>query len=305
MKIAIQHSSGDPKWVSGILHPKAVTRWARAAEESGFDALGFTDHPAPSSRWINSGGEGVCDPFTALGFCAAVTERIKLMTFVAVAGYRNPLMFAQQLATLDVLSDGRVIAGLGTGYLKSEFHALGVDPNRRTELLDEAIEVMRLGWSGAEITMDTKTFSANQAMVRPPTIQGVDIPIWIHANSKWGTERAVKHAQGWMGMIMDPERTRTVRTPAIVDFDHMGRRIAELDEECEKHGRDRSTLEVIVNGMWGWLDIRDGLDIPRMREEMELLESMGVDWVVGLATGADVGAAEDTVRALGEGLKSN
>lgn len=305
MKIAIQHSSGDPKWVPGILHPKAVTRWAKAADETGIDAIAFTDHPAPSSRWINSGGEGVSDLFTALGFCAAVTERTKLLTFLAIPGYRNPFMLAQQLATLDVLSDGRVIAGLGTGYLKSEFHALGVDPNRRTELVDEAIEVLRQGWSGAEVTMDTKTFSAKQAMVRPPTIQGADIPLWIHGNSKWGTERAVKHGQGWIGMMMDPERTRTVRTPAIVDFDAMGRRIEQLEEECVKHGRDRSTLEVIVTGMWGWIDIRDGLDIPRMREEMEMLANMGADWVVGLSTGADVGAAEDTVRALGEGLASH
>jgi alkanesulfonate monooxygenase SsuD/methylene tetrahydromethanopterin reductase-like flavin-dependent oxidoreductase (luciferase family) len=74
VKFGIQHAVGDPAWTPAILAPEAVTRFERAAEAVGFDALGFTDHPAPSAAWVDSGGEGVADPIAGLSFCAAVTS---------------------------------------------------------------------------------------------------------------------------------------------------------------------------------------------------------------------------------------
>ena len=86
-----------------------------AAEASGCSAVGFTDHPIPSRRWLEAGGHNAFDPFAALAFCAAVTEQIRLMTNVAVVPYRNPFLLAKMVATVDVLSDGRTILGAGTG----------------------------------------------------------------------------------------------------------------------------------------------------------------------------------------------
>ena len=71
MKFAVQHGIGDSRWVPEIISPREVRRFAETAERVGFDAIGFTDHPAPSARWVESGGEGVADLFTSLGFCAA------------------------------------------------------------------------------------------------------------------------------------------------------------------------------------------------------------------------------------------
>ena len=142
MKFGVQHAVGDPAWVPQILAPSAVARFARATEESGFDAIGFTDHPSPSMKWVRAGGEGSADPFSALGFCAALTETIRLLTWVLVLPYRNPLLVAHQVATLDALSAGRVTLGVGTGYLRAESYAMGADPGDRLRAFDDALDVM-------------------------------------------------------------------------------------------------------------------------------------------------------------------
>ena len=129
------------------LSPDNIAEFARVAEESGMDAIAFTDHPAPSQKWLDGGGHETFDPFVGLGFCAAVTSRIDLMTNLTVVPYRNPLLMARSMTSVDVLSGGRTIFTLGTGYLRSEFAALGVDFEERNALFDEAIEVLQGIWS--------------------------------------------------------------------------------------------------------------------------------------------------------------
>src|SRR6195952_5520352 len=100
---------------------------AKALEAAGWDGIAFTEHPAPGYRWLaEGGGHQTLDPFVALGAAAAVTERVKLLTYLSVAPYRNPLLLAKAAASVDMISNGRFILGLGTGYLKTEFFALGV-----------------------------------------------------------------------------------------------------------------------------------------------------------------------------------
>src|SRR3954453_9722726 len=131
-----------------MLDPGPVDEVARAAEREGFDGLSFTEHPIPGARWLQSGGHQSLDPFVALAFAAAATTRLRLLTYLSVAPYRNPLLLAKTAATVDVLSGGRLILGLGTGYLKAEFRALGVDFDERNDLFDETLDVLPLHWSG-------------------------------------------------------------------------------------------------------------------------------------------------------------
>ncbi|WP_235490175.1 LLM class flavin-dependent oxidoreductase, partial [Frankia sp. AvcI1] len=98
---------------AGWLDPDNVATFARTLEEVGFGALAFTDHPAPSAKWLAAGGHETFDPFAALTYCAAVTRRIRLMTHLAVVPYRNPLLQARSMTTVDVLSGGRAIFALG------------------------------------------------------------------------------------------------------------------------------------------------------------------------------------------------
>jgi probable F420-dependent oxidoreductase len=300
MKFGIQHAAGDPNWVPEILDPGAVTEFARAAEHSGYAAIAFTDHPAPSTKWIDSGGEGVADPFSSLGFCAALTSTIRLLTYVLVPPYRNPFLGAHQVATLDALSGGRVTVGLGTGYLRGEFRALGVDLEQRRDTFDEYLAVMRAAWSGDEIALDTATFSAPGTQVRPLPVQRPHPPLWIHGNGSWGIERAARDLQGCIFMLSGPELIRTIRTLPIADLDALAQRIEQLRDATAANGRTRDAVEVVVTGMWPMLDVRKGWSVDERLEQVATLEALGVTWVVSTCCGDDPAAAVDTVRAFGE-----
>ncbi|WP_218163803.1 LLM class F420-dependent oxidoreductase [Actinomadura madurae] len=300
VKFDVQHAVADPRWTPAVLSPAAMTRFARAAEESGYGALGFTDHPAPSGKWVRSGGEGSVDPFSALGFCAAVTSRIRLLTWVLVLPYRNPMLTAHQTASLDALSGGRLIVGVGTGYLRGEFRALGVDFTTRHEAFDEAVEVVRAAWSDGDVTYQGKGFEAKANRVQPSPAQGPGPPLWIHGNSRFGLERAARYADGWMGVLATGRLAETMRTAPIDGIDELARRIEKLRELTQKEGRPADGVEVSISGRWGMLDIRRGWDTARIQDDVAALEARGVDRVVMVICGDDPGAAEDTVRRFGE-----
>ena len=109
-----------------FLPPEAVTQVGSARwSGSGFDGGNVTDHPCPSGRWLDCGGHHAQDPFVMLSFLAAATRKFRLQTGILVLPYRNPFITARAVATLDVFSGGRVTLGLGAGYLKGEYYALG------------------------------------------------------------------------------------------------------------------------------------------------------------------------------------
>ena len=126
---------------------------ATAAESAGFHGLGFTDHPAPSQRWLDSGGHDALDPFVAMGFAAARTTTLRLIPNIVVLPYRNPFIVAKAGATLDLLSGGRFTLAVGAGYLKGEYAALGVGHAKRNDLFDEALDVIKAVWTTDDISL--------------------------------------------------------------------------------------------------------------------------------------------------------
>ncbi|MGE0793835.1 MAG: TIGR03619 family F420-dependent LLM class oxidoreductase [Acidimicrobiia bacterium] len=300
MRFGVQHAIGDPAWVPAILAPGAVRGFARAAEATGWDALGFTDHPAPSAGWVGAGGEGVAEPFGMLGFVAGVTEEIRLLTWVLVPQYRNPLHGAHQVATLDAVSGGRVTLGVGTGYLRSEMRALGVDPSDRLAAFDDAVDLMKQAWAGEEITVERDTWSARRVRVLPPVVQQPHPPIWLHGNSPWGLARAARWGQGWIGMVTDELLAETTRTTRLADIAAVGTRIAQLRERTVAAGRPADAVDAVATGFWPMLDLRRGWDVDACLEDVGRLEGLGADWIVVNVCGDDPAAAEDSVRAFGE-----
>jgi alkanesulfonate monooxygenase SsuD/methylene tetrahydromethanopterin reductase-like flavin-dependent oxidoreductase (luciferase family) len=157
-----------------LVTPAGMTRVARAVEGGGYDALSFSEHPAPSRKWIDAGGHESLDQTSALAFCAAVTSRVRLMTYLLVLPYHNPFLTAKALSTVDLLSAGRLTVVAGTGYLRSEFLALNVDMSQGNELFDESLEVLRGVWAGGPFTYQGGARSGGPAQRdrRPLTIQG-------------------------------------------------------------------------------------------------------------------------------------
>ena len=176
--------------------PEGVRTMSVAIEQAGVDACYITDHPAPDADWLRQGlGHDALDPFAAFAFVAAATTRLRLHTNIVVMAYRNPFLTAKSAATLQVLSGGRLILGVGAGYQKAEFEALGVDFHKRGKIFDEALEVIRLAWAGGPVVFKGMHFEARGNEPRP--VPDPAPPIWIGGGSDKALERAARWGDGW------------------------------------------------------------------------------------------------------------
>ena len=258
-----------------LLDAGSVTDVATTLEAAGWSGLSFTEHPAPSATWLESGGHQTLDPFVALGHAAAVTSTIRLLTYLAVLPYRNPFLLAKAAATVDVLSGGRMILGVGTGYQKSEFHALGVEFDERNTLFDEALDALPLHWSGEPFSYRGLHFEARDVIARPRPVQR-PIPIWIGGNAKVTRRRVAERAHGWMPLTGPPVVSATARTPHIASHEALA---AAIEEVRAAAGDRAGELDVAV--AYTEVDPGDpGTDAARHREAFAALGSIGVTWVV-------------------------
>ncbi len=260
-----------------VLDAGPLREVAVAAERSGFAGLSLSEHPVPGARWLASGGHQTLDPFVALGYVAAVTERLRLLTYLSVASYRNPFVLAKAAATLDKLSGGRLVLGLGTGYAKSEFYALGVDMDERNALFDEALDVLPLHWSGEPFSYQGRHFSARDVIARPRPVQD-PIPIWIGGNSLLSRRRVAERAQGWMPMSGGAELSATARTPALGSVRDLAITIAELREKAATAGRSEP-IDVLYSYQGTGIH-SPAVEPDRHREAFAEIEKAGVTWAV-------------------------
>jgi probable F420-dependent oxidoreductase len=262
-------SAGD------MLQAGSVTAVARAVEAAGWDGFAFTEHPAPTKRWLDAGGHQSVDPFVALSAVAAVTERLTLLTYLAVLPYRNPALLAKAAATVDRISDGRFVLGVGTGYLKAEFFALGVRFDERNELFDEALELLPLHWSGEEFDYTGKHFNCRGTIGLPRPVRQ-PIPIWIGGNSTMTLRRVAERAQGWMPLSASPRLFATVRSPEISSHDDLRKRMAMLQEFA---GARFDELEIV--GSYTDHSMYDlGNDNERHRDALGRLAELGITRIV-------------------------
>ena len=252
-----------------------VAELAAAAESAGWDGFAFTEHPVPGARWLAAGGHQTLDPFVALGHAAATTRHLRLLTYLAVAPYRNPFLLAKAAATVDLLSNGRFVLGLGTGYLKAEFHALGVDFDERNALFDEALEVLPLHWSGETFSYRGRHFDARDVIGRPRPVQN-PIPIWIGGNSTLTLQRVAERAQGWMPLTSHVDISATTRTPRIGSSDELAERIGALRSRT---GARSAPVDIAVAYTDPTIADVDA-DIARHRHALSALAETGATWLI-------------------------
>ena len=194
--------------------PGAAKRIAQRAEALGFDSLWTGEHVVlPDPRQPPSPAQpdfAMLHPSTALAYLAGVTERIKLGTGITLIAQRNPVVLAKEMASLDVVSGGRLLLGIGAGYLHQEFEALGVPFRERGARTDEYIAVMRTLWNDDKPSFDGRfaRFDNIQAMPRP--VQSGGPPIIVGGASDAALARAVEHAQGWYGFALDVDGTQRI-----------------------------------------------------------------------------------------------
>src|SRR5215471_18604966 len=279
------------------IDPGNMAEFARVAEVSGADGIALTDHPAPSKKWYDRGGHATIDPFVGLGFIAAATTRVRLMTTLTVVPYRNPILTAKSMAAVDLLSKGRATFVLGTGYLRSEFAALGVDFQERNELFDEAVEVMKGVWSDDEFRYEGRHFTALGVIMRPGPVQQPHPPLWLGGNAKVVRQRVAEWGDGWMPMLGGPQLTATTRTAEIATMDELGGRIREIKAWMEDAGRDPSELDVsAAEGM----RFTAGAGIDEQVDQLGRFAEMGITWTGFPFPHDSFDAALDGLREYGE-----
>jgi probable F420-dependent oxidoreductase len=277
-----------------LLDAGSVVDVARAVEAAGWDGMAFTEHPAPGARWLEAGGHQTLDPFVALAAAGAVTERIKLLTYLAVVPYRNPLMLAKTATSVDRVSNGRFILGAGTGYLKGEFRALGADFDERNEVFDEALAVMPLHWSGKPFSFEGKRFTAKDSIARPAPIQQ-PIPIWLGGNSKLTLRRVAASCQGWMPLLGPEEMFTTTRTAALDSIQSVADRLSILSDYA---GDRMSELDICVPSFGHANDLTT--DTERLRDYFGQLAALGVNWITVAAPWAPYPAIQDYISGFAE-----
>ena len=266
----------DTHGVDGdMLDAGQLGKVAVAVEAAGWDGLALTEHPAPGANWLSAGGHQTLDPFVALGYAAAVTRRIRLLTYLAVLPYRNPLLVAKAAATVDRLSQGRFVLGVGVGYLKSEFRALGADFDERNELFDEALDVIPRHWSGEPFTYEGRHFSAREVVARPRPVQD-PIPIWIGGNSARARQRTADRGQGWMPLTSAADISATTRSPHISSTDELAALVRDLHDRAGSRAEALDVVAVYADPTIG----TPGRDVDRHHAALAALAEAGATWIV-------------------------
>ena len=228
-------------------NPDSLRSLAQRAEDLGFDSIWVSDHiilPRQVDSFYPYAADGVptfkpdesyYEPLAALNFLAGCTQRIRLGTHVLILPYRNPVLTAKILSTLDVLSGGRVILGAGVGWMEEEFLALGLDTfHERGAVTDEYLQLYKELWTKDEPEFHGRYYDFPPVYSYPKPVQKPHPPILLGGNAKNVLQRVSRVADGWL-----PTRT----TPKVVDE---SRKI--LDTLAIERGRDPASLSISVFG---------------------------------------------------------
>lgn len=280
MKFGMMFANAGP-----ASQPDHAAALAQIAEEAGFESLWTVEHvvvPAgyesqyPYSRdGRMPGGEDVPipDPLVWLSYVGAHTTRINLATGILILPQRNPVVLAKEVATLDVLTGGRAILGVGVGWLREEFDAIGVPFEERAARTDDGIEALRALWTQQEPTYEGRFSSFSRAKSFPKPVRESGVPIVVGGHSEAAARRAGRLGDGFF-----PARGDLEKLPALIDV----MRKAAVDA-----GRDPDAIEVTTGG---------AMDVDGVRR----YEDMGVARMVVPPLGFDVDTLREQVARFGD-----
>jgi probable F420-dependent oxidoreductase len=234
--------------------PDQILKMATHADELRYGSLFVTDHvvlPASAARSVypyhtsgqlpGGANQDYLDPLALLGWLAHATRRVRLGTSVLVVPYRNPLVTAKILATLDRLSGGRLILGAGVGWLREEFEAVAAPPfEERGRVTDEYIALMRATWTTDPVSFEGRYYRVKDVHALPKPAQPRGIPVWIGGHTDSAVRRAAALGDGWHPIALRP--------PGLLFPEEYGTRAAQIRTWAKEAGRnpDAITLSVRV-----------------------------------------------------------
>ncbi|MFF5446814.1 TIGR03619 family F420-dependent LLM class oxidoreductase [Streptomyces sp. NPDC012888] len=269
-----------------------LARIARAADRAGFGYLASCDHVAIPRRLAAAMSTVWYDPVATLSFLAGVTERVRLLSHVAIVALRHPLITAKQYATLDHLSGGRLVLGVGAGHVQEEFEVLGVDFERRGAVLDETLDALRVALGPEEFPRfegDLFRFDGLGQLPRPAQER---IPVWVGGSSPAAVRRAAVRGDGWL-----PQGDPRDRLPAQIARIRRLREEAGITDPIEIG----AITEALYVGEPGWDTGRRTLTgkPERLAESLREYAALGVDQIQVRFRSRDVTELCDQITAFG------
>lgn len=300
MQFAITHPMHSHPYNAELVTGAGIAKVAAAAEKAGFGGFGFTDHPAPTQRWLEAGGHDALDPFVAMGFAAAHTTTMRLIPNIVVLPYRNPFVVAKAGATLDLISDGRFTLAVGVGYLKREFTALGVDFDERADLFEEALHVIREVWTTDDFSYEGKHFNARGITAHPKPVSTPHPPIWVGGNTSAARARVARYAQGWCPFRAPALLAQTARTAALESTGQLRSGVDDLRRRLDEVGRDPWDVDITFTNDAGGAPGSEAFNADEFLTGAAELESVGVTWIQVTVPGDSLAHAVETIDEFGE-----
>ncbi len=267
--------------------PDNILGAATKADELGFDHIWVNDHIilphsiAPRYPYSESGDPPFarelpwCEPLAAMGFLAGCTKNVKIGTLVLVVPYREPILTAKILSTLDFMSNGRIILGAGVGWMEEEFKVLGLDTYRqRGKVTDEYLQIYKELWTSDNPEFEGSYSSFSGIHFYPKPVQKPHIPIWVGGNEPPAIRRAARVGDAW------------VPTTQLMSMEELSSKIGLLKQEVEKAGRPAGSVTVSKS-------IRQTASAQEARDEIARSQEAGVEhFILGLFS-QDISAYHD------------
>ena len=249
-----------------------LVRFAKAVEDLGFESVWVGDHIVlpneetdqypytPDGRFVTRPNDPQLDAFIVLSYIASSTSTIDIGTTVAIVPYRNPILQAKMFATLDVLTGGRAVCGVGVGWLEKEFDVLGASYADRGPVTDEYLQIFRTLWTEQEPEFHGEHYDFDGIYFAPKPVRDGHIPIWVGGHTRRAVRRTVKYGDAW-----HPTR----QTPEFV-----ARHLPYMREYSESVGRDPSEITMSLKRTLHFTDL--GIDEgPANRSNGALIASTG------------------------------
>ena len=248
MKVGLMFANSGP-----FTNPDLFAHLVTTAEKVGIESIWTVEHvvipqdyksPYPySATGKIPGGEDVSipDPLAPLAFAAALTKKLKLGTGILILPQRHPIYVAKETATIDQLSKGRLLLGIGSGWLAEEFHALGIDFHKRGAMTDESIQALRALWSEGAATFKGKHYSFDRVKMFPKPFNKSGIPIIIGGHSEAAARRAGRYGDGFFPALGDPAKLKMLFAIMAFEAQKAGRKPTQIELSC----MGRSKPEII------------------------------------------------------------
>ena len=311
MKFGVGVTTGISPAVTSVAQAEYVTQLAEVVEETGYDSIWVSDRTVfptdLAARYPESYGPGGSDPdsqnvleaLTVLSFVAGATKRVRLGTSVLVLPFRNPVLNAKMITTLDVLSGGRVIFGVGVGWMQEEFEGVGASYRDRGALTDEHIEMFKALCTEEVAEYGGKHFQLRGMVFFPKPVQRPHPPIWVGGNTRFALRRAARLGDGWHGTRATPKELVKKRE--------------SLRRLCEENGRSPDSVAVTLRATLVLGEpqrSQSGERVPltgtagEILEDIRRYEEAGLEYLVISVAAADTESTIEAVRRFADDVVS-